>query len=353
MDKTKLSIRSIQTQDSILKALKQMDTNSVKLLIVFDEEKFVGILTIGDIQRCIINNHSLEDGVSSILDKNKTYCSTSDSYDEIKSKMLSIRAECMPVLNSDGSIFDVVLWEDLFPDNSIAKRDNHLNLPVVIMAGGKGTRLAPLTNVLPKPLIPISNKTIIEEIMDRFVTVGCNDFRISVNYKAEMIEHYLKNENNTNYNLTFFKENKPLGTAGSLSLLKDKIKTSFFVSNCDIIINDDYSEIFRYHKANHNEITLVAALKYLKIPYGTISTREDGLLDKIEEKPEYVFKINAGLYILEPELLNEIPNDTYFHITNLVDKLLKENRRVGVFPVSEKSWMDIGNWDEYMKLTIK
>jgi NDP-sugar pyrophosphorylase family protein len=141
-----------------------------------------------------------------------------------------------------------------------------------------------------------------------------------------------------------------MGTAGSLSLLKDRIHETFFVSNCDILIEQDYSEILRYHKENKNEITLVAALKHYPIPYGTVEAGENGQLIALKEKPELTFKINSGMYILDPHLLNEIPDNQFFHIIQLIEKVKKRKGKVGVFPVSEKSWRDIGEWSEYLKL---
>ena len=221
------------------------------------------------------------------------------------------------------------------------------------MAGGRGTRLAPLTNVWPKPLIPINQKTIVEDIMDRFVEVGCNEFYLSVNYKAEVIQQYFDNLNSPFYKITYIREEKPLGTAGSLYLLKDKIHSTFFVSNCDILIEEDFTSIYEYHKTHQNEITIVAAIKSFPIPYGTIETGEGGQLKSIQEKPELSFKINTGMYILEPNLIQEIPKNDFFHITTLIEKLHREGRKVGVFPVSEGSWKDIGNWEEYIKKFVK
>jgi len=221
------------------------------------------------------------------------------------------------------------------------------------MAGGRGTRLAPLTNIWPKPLIPVNEKTIIEDIMDKFVEVGCNKFYLSVNYKAEVIKQYFENLNSSYYQISYIQEEKPLGTAGSLYLLKDKIHSAFFVTNCDILIDEDYTAIYDYHKANHNEITMVAAIKSFPIPYGTIETKEGGQLNSIQEKPELSFKINTGMYILEPNLLKEIPENEFLHITTLIEKLHQEGRKVGVFPVSEGSWSDIGNWEEYIKKFVK
>jgi len=141
-----------------------------------------------------------------------------------------------------------------------------------------------------------------------------------------------------------------MGTAGSMSLLKGKIDTTFFVSNCDILIEQDYSEILKYHREQNNEITLVAALKHYDIPYGTLKTGKDGQLKALEEKPALNFKINSGMYVLEPSLLDEIPKDEFFHITHLIEKIMKRKGKVGVFPVSEKSWKDMGEWSEYSKL---
>ena len=221
------------------------------------------------------------------------------------------------------------------------------------MAGGQGTRLRPLTNVLPKPLIPIGEQTMMEDIMDRFVECGCKSFYVSVNYMAEFIRHYFDNFSKHKYTIEYFQEDKPLGTAGSLHLLKGKINDTFFVSNCDSILDEDYGEILRYHRENKNEITVVSVMKSIYIPYGTLETGEDGLLKVIQEKPELTFKINTGMYILEPHLLNEIPSDRVYHITYLIDKLVKEKRRVGVFPVNEGSWTDVGNWDEYIRQFAK
>jgi NDP-sugar pyrophosphorylase family protein len=201
-------------------------------------------------------------------------------------------------------------------------------------------------------LIPIDEKTVIEEIFERFEKHGCNEFFISVNYKAELIEFYLKNQN-LPYKLEFIKEEKPMGTAGSLSLLKGQITKTFFVSNCDILIEQDYSEILDYHRTNKNEITIVAALKHFPIAYGTIETAENGKLLELIEKPELTFKINSGMYILEPHILEEIPGNKIFHITSLIEKILKRKGKAGVFPVSEKSWRDIGEWDEYLKQIYK
>lgn len=340
--------RSIQEVKSILESLKLMDSSKAKLLFVFDGNKFEGLLTIGDIQRAILKDTNLTSPISSILDKNKIYASVNESIDDIKTKMTKLRAECMPVVDGDGNLVKVYSWKDLFGNKAQTEYPS-LNIPVVIMAGGMGSRLAPLTNIYPKPLIPIGEKTIVESIMDKFVNYNCHDFYMSVNYKADTIKNYFDFIDNPEYNVSYFQEDKPMGTAGSLRLLKEKINSTFFVSNCDILIEEDYANILEYHRSNKNELTVVAAVKTISIPYGTIITGENGLLESIEEKPTLSFKINTGLYILEPTLLDDIP-DEFFHITHLMEKLKAQGRRVGVYPISQNDWKDMGDWKEYLKL---
>ncbi len=343
----------VDYNDSILNTLKKMDELKRKLLIVTHNNKYYSLISIGDLQRAIIKNENLNSPIDIILRNGVSVATEGDNINEIKQTMLKLRIEFMPIISIENEIINVLFWEELFTEGEKQKTTSQFNLPVVIMAGGKGTRLSPLTNILPKPLIPIGEKTIIEDIMDKFVNCGCANFFISVNYKADLIKYYFDSLSNPNYSIKYFQETKPLGTAGSLHLLKDQIKSTFFVSNCDIIIEQDYADVLNYHRANKNEITVVAAIKNIQIPYGTIQTKENGLIDSLSEKPEYTFKINTGFYILEPHLIAEIPEDTFFHITYLIEKLYKEDRKVGVFPISEGSWTDIGNWEEYLRSITK
>lgn len=347
MDK-RIEAISIAKSRPIIAALKQMDAMKVKLLLVLDGEKFCSLLSIGDIQRAIIANVPLESPLEQILRERVNVARVGDSRERIITRMKERRNDFMPIVDDDKNIVDVIFWTDISTYKE-SRIKSPFTLPVVIMAGGQGSRLRPLTNVLPKPLIPIGDQTMMEDIMDRFVECGCHDFYISVNYKADFIRRYFDNLDKPQYHVDYFQEDKPLGTAGSLHLLKDRISSTFFVSNCDIIIDEDYSEILDFHRQNKNEITVVAALKNYSIPYGTLETGDGGLLTGLTEKPNLTFKINTGMYILEPHLIKEIPSDRLYHITFLIEKLINEGRKVGVFPISEGSWTDIGNWDEYMK----
>lgn len=345
---TKIQDKIINAELTIISALKKMDEVKSKLLFVFDGDKFDCMLTIGDIQRAIIRNVEMSSPVSLILDRHKIYASQDESMEEIKGVMFRESIDCMPILNHDGEIVDVLFWADVFQETVTEVREK-IDLPVVIMAGGKGTRLKPITNVIPKPLVPVGDKTILEVIMDQFEGIGCHKFYMSVNYKADMMKYYLSQLPHQ-YDIEFFMEDKPLGTIGSVSLLKGKITTPFFVSNCDSINDQDYRDVYEYHQNNHNDLTIVTMVKSFKIPYGVIETAEDGLMVALHEKPEQTYMVNTGVYVLNPDLIDEIPEGEFFHITHLMEKVKARGGRVGCFPVSEESWKDMGEWPEYLKM---
>ena len=345
----KINFLKIDVTCSLIEAMKQMDLIDKKSLLVFNADKFLNIISIGDIQRAILKGVNLNEGINGVLRDNTRIANENMSEECIRTLMKDFRMEIMPIISDSSELIDVLFWSDIFPKDE--KSNLHkLNCPVVIMAGGKGTRLKPLTNVFPKPLIPIGDKTIIEEIMDKFVDVGSSEFFLSVNYKVDTIKHYFDVLKNENYDINYFQEEKPLGTAGSMFLLKGKINKTFFVSNCDILINQDLTEIYKYHKENGNDVTMVSALKHYKIPYGTIETGENGILLSMSEKPELTYQINIGVYILEAHVLDLIPDNKFYHITELIANIKNNGGKVGVFPISEGAWKDIGQWDEYLKM---
>lgn len=339
----------IDGKTTMIESLRLMDSKRMKSLIVFDKGHFIGIITIGDIQRAIIDHIPFDSGILSVIDNStKEYAKMSDSTEFIKQTMLGMRAAFMPVLDEKGELVNVYFWDDFFQGEK-AKNDRRIDLPVVIMAGGKGTRLKPITNVIPKPLVPVGDKTILEVIMDQFEEIGCKKFYMSVNYKADMMKYYLSLLPH-HYDIEFFQEEKPLGTIGSVSLLKGKITTPFFVSNCDSINEQDYRDVYDYHIENHNDLTIVTMVKSFRIPYGVIETGEDGLMVSLSEKPELTYQVNTGVYILNPTCIDEIPENEFFHITHLMEKIKTRGGRVGCFPVSEHSWKDMGEWPEYLKM---
>ncbi|MEO6305843.1 MAG: nucleotidyltransferase family protein, partial [Bacteroidia bacterium] len=264
----------------------------------------------------------------------------------LKDLMINKEIQTIPVINESGKIIDVKYWHKLFSRPQV--QYTQVNAPLVIMAGGQGSRLEPFTKVLPKPLIPINDNTILEVILNEYLKFGISQVYLTVNYKANMIRSYFE-YSKIKYNIEFVEESKPLGTAGALNLLKGKIKTPFFVSNCDIIIHEDYSKIYDFHVQGKFDLTLVASVQHHTIPYGVCKIKNGGELDEIIEKPEYDFFVNTGMYVLNPETLDLIPEDTFFHITHLIALMQKKGKKLGVYPVSEKSWTDVGQWHEYQK----
>lgn len=339
----------IDHEASLIEAMRQMDENDCKSLLVTKKGNYHSLISIGDIQRRILTKGSLEYKVGDVLRLSITIGKTTDTATTIRNLMEEKRIELLPILDQHGKLNDVIFWRDRY---KCRQRKSKLlgEIPVVIMAGGKGTRLKPITDVIPKPLVPLGGKPMVETIIDSFCEEGACNFYLSVNYKADFIKFHFDSIPNKSYQVHYFKEPQPLGTAGSLRLLKETIQSTFFVSNCDIIIDQDYRDILQYHRDNNNELTAVATIKEYNIPYGTMEISEKGLLTRLTEKPNLTYYVNAGVYILEPHLLEEIPKeDGLFHITHLMEQIMARDGKVGVFPVSEGAWMDIGNWKEYDK----
>ena len=214
------------------------------------------------------------------------------------------------------------------------------------MAGGKGTRLSPFTEILPKPLIPIKSKTALELIIKNYTNQNQSKFFLSINYKSEIIKAYF-NELKPKYKVNFIQENKPLGTAGSLYFLKNKLKKSFVVCNCDIIANYNLMDFYNFHEKNNNDITILSSVNNYKIPYGSITFDKNNNFEKIIEKPSFKKYINVGVYLLSKNVLKIIKNNQFLNITDLINNSKKNNFKVNVFKISSRKWKDIGEWNKY------
>jgi NDP-sugar pyrophosphorylase family protein len=257
----------------------------------------------------------------------------------------------IPVLKN-GELIEVLLKEEFLSGEGQANfKKEKIDLPVVIMAGGKGARLDPFTKILPKPLIPIGDKSIIEVIMDNYAEYGMSEFFLSVNHKAKMVKAYFE-EFSKNYHISYIEEDQPLGTAGALKLLEHKMRTPFFVSNCDVLIKADYSHVYKYHVEEKCIMTLVASMQHHVMPYGVCEIDAEHSLKRIVEKPEYDFLINTGVYVCDLDVLSFIPKRTLFNMTDLIRVLKEGGKKIGVYPILQNSWMDVGQWEEYRK-TLK
>lgn len=327
----------------VIDAMKKIDANGKGIIYVCESEILEGVLTDGDIRRYILKKGDLNCPVGEIANRHPIVLPYKERH-KVKSLLKEKNICSIPLLDSSHRMVSIGFIEDDFPPNK-----EQLGLPVVIMAGGKGTRLYPYTQILPKPLIPIGEKTITEHIMEHFQAYGCMHFDMIVNYKKNFIKSYFM-DNEISADISFVEEKEYLGTGGGLKLLEGKYTTSFFMSNCDILIEEDYGDILREHRKCGNIVTMVCAAKKVKIPYGTVTVSKTGQVTAMEEKPELSFLTNTGLYVLEPEFLEEIPDNTFIHITDVIQKCIDKGERVGMYPISEEHWMDMGQLDELEKM---
>ncbi len=336
----------INEEISIRQAAKILDKTAKQVLLITEDNKLKAILTDGDIRRWILKSGDLSAPVKEIANYSPKYITETERY-KAKRLMKKYSISSIPVVSIEGEVKSIIFWNDL--DMSSVEKKPSLDIPVVIMAGGLGTRLYPYTKILPKYLIPIGDIPIVERIINRFKGFGCNEYYLTVNYKKNMIKAYFE-EVVKNYNIYYIEEDKPLGTGGSLYFLKDKIKSTFFVSNCDILIDSDYEAMYEYHKENKNFITMVCAVKNMVIPYGVVNLNNEGNIQSMVEKPEYSFLTNTGMYIIEPEALQLIKEDTFIHLPDIAKECMDKGMKVGVYPITERAWMDMGQPDEMQEM---
>lgn len=341
---------TIHPTATIKEAMETLDKTAKKVLLVVDADlSLIGTLTDGDVRRYILKGGELSGNIQNAYYSDPIFV-FKENLDPEKIKRIFTKNEIdlLPVLDQNRKVVDFIPWGKVFGGDR-REENGKLETPVVIMAGGRGSRLDPFTKVLPKPLIPIGEKPVIDHIIDRFRDYGISEFYLTVHHMSKILRAYFE-EKNPDYSIGFAEEDEPRGTAGSLKLLAKKLIRPFFVSNCDIIIEADYADIFRFHVKNSQNITLVASAKQFNIPYGICELNGSGTLERIQEKPEYNFLVNTGLYMLNPDVISLIPDDGLFHITHLIDKVKKNKGSVGVYPVSEKAWIDVGQWVEYRKV---
>ncbi len=301
------------------------------VLITNKNHKLVGTLTDGDIRRGLINGLTLKDPLRKFMNTNFEFIYSTNDKEKCLKKYANNSNIKIPILNKNGSIIDLISTKKAL--------NNTVSTPVVIMAGGLGKRLRPYTNNLPKPMLKIDNKPILEIIINNFKTLGFVNFYISVNYLKEHIINYFKDGKDHGVNISYIKEKKPLGTAGSLKYLQDKIDQSFIILNGDVLSKFNPIELINFHEINSADATICVRDHETVVPYGVI-TNKGIFLDQFKEKPVYRNKINAGIYILKPSLLEMLKKDSYLDMPELL-MMAKNSKKVALFPLHEY-WLDIG-----------
>lgn len=348
MDKQKLKSLIIPPDATIKFAMQKLNETAEKILFVVDEkERLLGTITDGDIRTGLINGVDFSGLLESVM--HREFISIRQGMpgmpEQARRLMIENKIEQVPVLDDYGTVVDVFLWTDILGEKAQTQPPALFDNQVVIMAGGKGTRLDPFTQILPKPLIPVGNKAIIEIIMEKFYFSGFHRFLYTLNYKKEYIKLFLK-ENPLPYDIDWVDEDEFLGTAGGLSLLRSRINDTFFVTNCDSLMDVDFSDVLKWHKNHKAMMTVIGCHNEIRIPFGVIQF-SNGKLEKIMEKPVHDVIINTGVYVIEPAVLELIPQEEHMDMNELIDKVA-QTEKVTVYPIY-KGWLDIGQWEEYKK----
>ena len=351
MDKERINEFISKLPLTVVESMAKIDNHASEagLVFIIDEAgELIGCVTDGDIRRWILKGGELNASSENVMNKNPVYLLEKEKEDAI-SVMSARSITAIPIVNDNKRIVDIVLYKDISSTKNLKQLKG---VPVVIMAGGKGTRLYPFTKILPKPLIPIGDTPIVERIIDRYVEYGIDEYYMTVNYKKGMLRSYF-NDLSPNYKVRFVEEDKPLGTGGSIKLIEKKFDKPLFVTNCDALIRADYADVYEHHIKCRNDITMVVALKNITVPYGVVNSGENGELLSIEEKPTLSYFINTGMYVINPETIELIPDDIMFHMTHLVEKIMKNGGKVGAYPISEDSFLDMGEFEEMKRMEQK
>lgn len=336
---------------TVVNAMSKIDSNAQGILFVVDGGgRLVGCITDGDIRRWVIKTGDLSATADRYMNRDPRFLPL-ESRKEALAYMRAHSIRSIPLVDAGKRIADVIFADD-FSAPQQRRNEGLKNTPVVIMAGGMGTRLYPYTKILPKPLIPIGEVPILERIINRFCEYGVSRFYLTLNYKKGMIKSYFA-DLAPEYEVCYVEEDKPLGTAGSIRLIKDSFDSPVIVTNCDTLIDADYAGLMEHHISSGNVLTVVSALKDIVIPYGVIQTGERGSIVSIEEKPKTSYFINTGFYVLNPELIKMIPDDTVFHMPDLAEQLIREGYPVGIYPIGEDAFLDMGEFEEMRRMEKK
>lgn len=327
---------------TIKEVLKKLEKYRCRMVYVVEDDKLIGSVSEGDIRRFLLNDNNIKKAVFNIMNPNPIRFMENQE-EQVEKQFEGSELYSLPIVNYNNEIVAIQ-----FRNKMVKKQKNMMQLPVVIMAGGKGTRLYPYTKLLPKALVPIGDIPILEHIINRFKEYGCTDYHLVVNHKKSMIRSYMDSVKD-GYNVYYAEESEPLGTGGGLSLLADEGIKEFFLSNCDILIDADYKKIYDFHKENNNYITIVAAEKTSRIPYGVIES-DNGVFKGMQEKPEQKCIINTGMYVVDGSLIHMIEKDKRVDFTDLIYKCNLEGKKVGVYTVEEKAYMDMGQLEELEKM---
>lgn len=326
---------------TLRQAIEIIDKGTMKIALVADDNrKLLGTLTDGDVRRAILKGMGLDDSIEGIYYRTPTTCGINDSKERILQLAVAHKLYQIPIIDAAGIIIGIAEVDELL-------QPKHHSNKVVLMAGGLGTRLSPLTDTTPKPMLHVGNKPILETIIENFAKYGYTDIILSVSYKSHIIEEYFGDGSAFGVKIEYVHESKRMGTAGALALMRDRLSEPFFVMNGDLLTNVNFGHMHDYHLSHHAVATMAVREYDFQVPYGVVNVH-DGRITSIEEKPTHKFFVSAGIYMLSPQILQLIPDDEFFDMPTLFEKLIAEKSNAISFPIREY-WLDIGRMSDYEK----
>lgn len=331
----------VKESTSILEVLQIIDKSSKQIAIVVDKnKKLLGTISDGDIRRALLNNISLNKSVKNIYFKTPTIASINNSKEEIINICRTRKIHQIPIVDDKGNLMGLEILDELISKESKPNK-------IVLMVGGLGTRLRPLTENTPKPMLKVGNKPILETIVEKFAEYGYVNIVMCVNYKSHIIQDYFGDGKKFGVNIEYILEEERMGTAGALSLMKEKPSDPFFVMNGDLLTNANFEHLHDFHISNNSVGTMCVREYDFQVPYGVVNTNGSEILS-IEEKPIHKFFVNAGIYLLSPNALDYIPKNSFFDMPSLFEILIKNEQKTISFPIREY-WLDIGRIEEYKR----
>lgn len=340
-DWQKIIVKESQT---LLETMRVIDETSLQFAVVVDEENhLLGTVTDGDIRRGILRGEGLEVSISSVMNQNPSTAKMGLSMTKYKQLMRSKKLKQLPIVNEYNQIVNILFFDEL-------QQPSNKN-QVVLMLGGLGTRLRPLTNDIPKPMLKVGNKPIVETIVDGFKQYGYTNFIFSVNYKKEVIQNYFQAGEAFGVTIEYVEEEKRMGTAGALSLIETQPTEPFFVMNGDLLTQVNFDQLMQFHIDQDAMATMCVREYEYQVPYGVIETDGTDLIG-IKEKPIHRSFVNAGIYVLSPKVFDYIPQDAFYDMPTLFEKLIEVGEKTSVFPIHEY-WLDIGQVDDYQRANEK
>ena len=331
----------LNLSSTVKEALQIIGDGAMQIAIIVNEKgNLYGTISDGDIRRGLLNGLDLNSSIKSIIFKTPTIAKISDTKEVILKLALSKKLHQIPIVDAGGKVLGIQVIEELIKPKEKKNK-------VVLMVGGLGTRLRPHTESIPKPMLKVGNKPILQTILEKFVEYGYTNIIMCTNYKSHIIKDFFADGKEFGVNIEYIQEEKRMGTAGALSLLKDKPCNPFFVMNGDLLTTLNFEHLHKFHTSNKSLGTMCVQEYKFQIPYGVVNIENSKILS-IKEKPTHKFFVNTGIYMLSPEVLDYVPQNQFFDMTSLFEKIISANKNVIPFPIQEY-WLDIGQTKQFKK----